>query len=100
MTTMTQRATRQTVEPIPASAIPLTLTPRQVRVIAGADVQDMDLAGRTVAEARVVAQALFGINADAVALIDGREADAQQVLDAGQLLEFVKHAGHKGAGHD
>ena len=71
--------------------------PRPVRVIAGADVQDMDLAGRTVGEARAVAQAIFGINDEARALIDGHEAQEDQLLHAGQIIEFVKHAGQKGA---
>lgn len=68
-----------------------------VRVITGADVQDLDLAGRTVAEARAVATAVFGINEGAVALIDGRTAGEEQVLASGQMLEFVKYSGQKGA---
>jgi hypothetical protein len=72
-------------------------TPGQVRIIAGADVQDLELAGRTVAEARMVATALFGVGDGAVALIDGREAGEEQLLGPGEVLEFVKHAGVKGA---
>jgi hypothetical protein len=71
--------------------------PQQVRVIAGADVQEMDLVGRTVGEGRTVALALFGIRPDAEALVDGRNAREDQVLGAGQVLVFVKHAGQKGA---
>jgi hypothetical protein len=70
----------------------------RVRVVAGADVQDVDLAGRRVADARAVAQAILGIHPAAVALLDGREVRDEQVLEPGQLLEFVKHAGQKGAG--
>lgn len=98
---MIQRRRQQTVarEMGPPLAVPLgdEQVPRQVRVIAGADVQDMDLAGRTVAEARLVAQALFGINGEAVALVDGRQVGEAEVLGAGQLVEFAKHAGSKGA---
>src|SRR5437899_8491226 len=71
--------------------------PRPVRVIAGADVQDLDLVGRTVADARAVAQAIFGVAPDALALLDGHHVDEHTVLGEGQLLEFVKHAGEKGA---
>jgi len=92
------QVTEQEVRPGPPPPAPMTPLPRQVRVIAGADVQDMDLAGRTVGDARTVAQALFGIAADAVALIDGQRVDDAQRLGEGQLLEFVKHAGRKGAG--
>lgn len=93
---MMQRAQQHATTQAPTERATPVTTPGHVRVIAGADVQDMDLAGRTVAEARTVAQALFGIHPDAIALIDGLEADEQRRLGAGQLLEFVKHAGHKG----
>lgn len=81
-----------------AEALTIAAAPRaQVRVIAGADVQDLELGGRTVAEARQVAQALFGVHPTAQALIDGETAGEEQVIAPGQLLEFVKHAGQKGA---
>jgi hypothetical protein len=86
-----QEAMRQPPEPVVARQ------PRLVRVLAGADVQDMALAGRTVGEARTVAQALFGIAGDAVALIDGRRVAENEILGEDQQLEFVKHAGVKGA---
>ncbi len=44
-----------------------------------------------------MARALFGIGEDAVAIIDGQRAEEHQVLGEGQLLEFVKHSGQKGA---
>jgi hypothetical protein len=81
--------------PVELTSVPPAARP--VRVIAGADVQDLDLAGRTVAQARVVARALFGVGGDAVALIDGQRAEEHQVIGEGQLLEFVKHSGQKGA---
>jgi hypothetical protein len=71
-----------------------------VRLIAGADVQDMALAGRTVAEARTVAQAVFGIHAQATALVDGRAVSEAHTLLTGQQLEFTKYAGQKGAAAD
>jgi hypothetical protein len=79
-------------EPLEAEA-----SPALVRLTAGADVQDLDLAGRTVGEGRAVAQAIFGIHADAQALVDGRDAGEEQVLAPGQRLEFTKRAGRKGA---
>lgn len=95
-----QHATRQSVAASAPAPQPVELqpVPQQVRIIAGADVQDLDLAGRTVGEARVVAQALFGTNAAAVALVDGVEVDEQRLLRTGEQLEFVKYAGNKGAG--
>jgi hypothetical protein len=100
---MTQRTTQREAvqttaeEPI-APAFPALLEPpRAVRVIAGADVQDMTLAGRTVGEARAIAQAIFGIHAGAVARLDGQVVGEETALGAGQTLEFVKHAGRKGA---
>jgi hypothetical protein len=101
---MSQRQ-QQRSEPMPIVAdqdvdptVPVARPARQVRVIAGADVQDMDLAGRRVADARVVAQALFGLHPNAVPVVDGRRVTDEHELVDGQVLEFVKHAGQKGAG--
>ena len=69
----------------------------KVRLIAGADVQDVELAGRTVADARNLARLVFGISPTARALVDGREVGDDHVLRARQHLEFTKHAGRKGA---
>jgi hypothetical protein len=80
-----------------ADAVAVAASPAQVRLIAGADVQDLELGGRTVAEARQVVQALFGIHPAAQALLDGEVVGEDQVITNGQLLEFVKHAGQKGA---
>ena len=68
----------------------------RVRIIAGADVQDLDLVGRTVAEARGVAQLVFGINPAARAFLDGRAVGEDHVLGASESLEFTKPAGRKG----
>ena len=83
--------------PLPVAPAPHPTTARQVRVIAGADVQDMELAGRPVAEARAVAQAMFGIHPEAVAVVDGDKVGEDHLLGDGQVLEFVKYAGKKGA---
>jgi hypothetical protein len=68
-----------------------------VRLLSGADVQDVQLAGRTVAEARRVARAVLGTEQDARAVLDGQDVAEDHVLEVGQRLEFVKRAGHKGA---
>src|SRR5581483_8952380 len=69
----------------------------RVRIVAGADVEDMAVAGRTVGEARVLAQAILGIDPLAVAMLDGERVGDDRVLGQHQELEFVKHAGAKGA---
>jgi hypothetical protein len=93
-----QRINNQESAQQPQSTLPLPVgQPGQVRVITGADVQDLDLGGRTVGEARTVAEAVFGINEGAVALVDGQAAGEEQVLVPGQMLEFVKYSGQKGA---
>lgn len=83
---------------VPAMPTPSPQATRAVRLVAGADVQEMDLAGRRVADARAVAQAIFAVRGDATALVDGREVTEDQLLAAGQVLEFVRYAGEKGAG--
>jgi hypothetical protein len=90
---------------ITETALPATAAPagaqaaatRPVRVIAGADVLDMELAGRTVADARAVVQAVFGVDPHARALVDGREVGPAHVLAPGEQLELTRHAGEKGA---
>jgi hypothetical protein len=105
---MQHHRTQQTHLPAEHDTTPATLAPdplrpgqaattATVRLIAGADVADIELVARTVAEARAVAGMLFGIRRTARAVLDGHEVREDQVLGAGQVLEFVKHAGSKGA---
>ncbi len=100
--TQQQRRIEELQPPWAATTAPDILeaapAPQRVRMIAGADVQDMDLAGRRVADARALALALFGLHPTAMALVGGRRVGEDHVLEAGQVLEFVKHAGKKGAG--
>ena len=103
---MTQEQRTCPISQAPATALPAVPgTPAgsgqdggQVRLVAGADVQDVALAGRTVAEARTIAQALFGIHPEARALVDGHEVGEQHVLGTAQRLEFTRRAGQKGGG--
>ena len=65
---------RQIAEPVPEVVpllAPVDTAPSPVRLIAGADVQDLPLAGRRVGEARTVARNMFGIAPAALALVDG-----------------------------
>jgi len=101
---MTQQQ-RQAVPAVPVLVDPLITDPETpsalagpVRVIAGADVQDLDLAGRRVAAVRTIVQALFGVHPAALALVGGRQVTDDHVLVSGEHLEFVKYAGEKGAG--
>src|SRR5581483_3577532 len=97
---MQRRRRTETAEPAEAKPVELgapAAVPQAVRVIAGADVQDMAVAGRRVGDVRTVARAIFAINPAAVALVDGRRVDDDHLLAPGQVLEFVKYAGQKGA---
>jgi hypothetical protein len=98
-----QQKRQQAVTPLPVepeATLP-TAAPRdlgQIRLIAGADVIDVALAGRTVREAREVARALFGIEPTAAVTVDGQAVDEERVLTVGQEIAFTKRAGQKGAG--
>ena len=50
----------------------------------------------TVAEIRRRYADRFDIDPQAVATVDGHEADAQTIVSAGQTLMFVRRAGEKG----
>ena len=68
-----------------------------VQVIWGAMVQQMELAGMTVGEAQRLLRPAFGLAPDATPLVDGRLAGNDDRLASGQVLEFVRAAGEKGA---
>ena len=67
-----------------------------VRVIFGASVQQMSLAGLTVRRARELASTILSADARSPVLVNGRPARGAQVLAAGDTLEIVHHAGEKG----
>lgn len=86
------------VDPIAAEpGLEAPAVQRPVRVVAGADVQEMVLAGRRVGDIRTVARTLFAVHPNAVALVDGQRVDEETIVRAGQTIEFVKYAGQKGA---
>jgi proteasome-associated ATPase len=68
-----------------------------VQVIWGAMAQQMELAGMTVGEAQQLLRPAFGLAPEATPLVDGRLAGSGDRLASGQVLEFVRAAGEKGA---
>jgi hypothetical protein len=68
----------------------------RVDVVHGVYAHSLPLAGMTVHQARHHLEDRMNIAPDAVAVVDGRESDEDSVLDEGQVLTFVKHAGEKG----
>jgi hypothetical protein len=68
-----------------------------VEVIHGVYAHSLPLAGMTVRQARAELEQRMNIDPDAMAVVDGHEADEDTILAQGQVLNFVKHAGEKGA---
>jgi hypothetical protein len=68
-----------------------------VEVIHGVYSHTLPLAGATIAEARVDLADRMNIDPEAVAVIDGEEAGNDAVLREGQVLNFVKAFGERGA---
>ena len=77
----------------PASPTPMQET---VRVIYGVHSLDVSIAGRTVGEVRAALRQALNIGPQAVAVVDGREVLESVILQAGEVLEFVRLAGEKG----
>lgn len=74
-----------------------TRTQEMVRVIYGVHSLEANIAGRSVGEIRTVLKQALNIGPQAVAVVDGREILESYILQAGQILEFVRLAGEKGA---
>ena len=68
-----------------------------VRVIYGAGVQSLPLAGMNVAQARDAAIAILGVDRRAPALVNGRPVRPDYRVAPVDELEFVHHAGEKGS---
>lgn len=69
----------------------------QVKVIHGsADGVFDNLVGVSVATVRASLVTAFNIPGDATAFINGEQVDGNYVLQANEVLEFVKSAGQKG----
>ena len=91
-------------EPAPAEATPPRAqpraipeaVPRNVTVIWGPLVKEMDVQGMSVAEATELLRAPFGLPEGAVPLVNGAPARPDQTLAVGDAMEWVKAAGEKG----
>jgi hypothetical protein len=68
----------------------------RVDVIHGVYAHSLPLAGLTIRQARTELQERMNIPVDALAVVDGSEANEDTVLQEGQVLNFVKPAGEKG----
>jgi hypothetical protein len=68
-----------------------------VEVIWGALPDRYDLAGVTVVEAFRLLREHLGIPAGVRAVVNGAEAEATRTLRPGDVLEFVRAAGERGA---
>lgn len=67
-----------------------------VHVVYGPYAHSAPLAGRTVRAARGDLQERMHIDPEAISVVDGSEVDEDFVLEEGQVLTFVKHAGERG----
>ena len=67
-----------------------------VQVIWGASTDSFDLAEMTVGDAHRMLGAPLNIAPAVAALVNGRAADADHRLTAGDVLEFARPAGEKG----
>ncbi len=70
---------------------------QDVQVIYGAGVHQLPLVGLTVAQARELAGTILEVNPGSRALVNGQLARPSRVIAVGDMLEFVHHAGEKGA---
>jgi hypothetical protein len=68
-----------------------------IDVIYGASVQRMPLSGQTIAQVRPLMEAIYRVDPQSPVLVNGRPVHADYLLTAGDVLEFVHHAGEKGS---
>jgi hypothetical protein len=69
----------------------------KVRVIYGIHSLEAAIAGKTVTEVRKALSQALNIDPAAIAIINGQAAAGNYILQEGQILEFVRLAGEKGA---
>jgi hypothetical protein len=82
------------VEPAP---VRLTPADPSVEVIYGAGIHYLPLAGLTVGQAYELAGTILRVKRPSPVLLNGRPARMSEPLTRGDTLEFVHHAGEKGA---
>ncbi len=68
-----------------------------VEVVHGVYAHRFPLGGMTVGQARTELADRMNLDPDSIAVVDGNEVGDDTVLGEGQVLNFVKHAGEKGA---
>jgi len=68
-----------------------------VQVISGASMTSLPLGGLRIAQARDLVGTILNIDGDAAVLVNGEPVRSTHRLGVGDTLEFVHHAGEKGA---
>ena len=68
----------------------------RVEVIHGVYAHSLPLGGMTVAQARAELADRMNMDPEATAVIDGNHVPEDTILNEGNTLNFVKHAGEKG----
>src|SRR4051794_25474296 len=69
-----------------------------IRCVQGANEQNLPIGGRTVAWARRNLADALNIDPEAISLVNGVPVDEYQVLEVGDVLEFLRTSGRKGVG--
>lgn len=98
----TERLRNPDFTPGPETAVeefdaPTSSSEGSVDVVHGVFAHTLPLAGMTIRQARGELAERMNIDPEAAGFVDGEEADEDTVLAEGQVLNFVKHAGEKGA---
>lgn len=90
-----RQATRTTIEaPTPTDSV--EAVDGQITIVSGAHIQQVPLAGMSIAQARVLIEQLMSIQQGAPPLVNGQPVEHTYTLHSGDTLEFVHHAGEKG----
>jgi hypothetical protein len=104
MERLRRRQQEDAIEPLQLPAAPPALAqgeapvaPATVQVIWGPIAEHMAIGGMTVGEARALLQRAYNIPPQAAALVNGHRVPATRRLTAGEVLEFARQAGEKGA---
>ncbi len=67
-----------------------------VQFVWGSTIHDLDLADMSVGEVHAMLGGAYNLAPDAVATVNGEEANSSTRLSRGDTLEFVRAAGEKG----
>jgi hypothetical protein len=85
-------------DPVRLPARPASEPGGAVQVIAGPTAESLELAGMSVGEAYGLLRVPFNLAPMVTALVNGRPVEADHRLALGDVLEFTRPAGEKGAG--